>query len=1021
MEQAKASYTGRWGGRRGIGTAIAAVVMVIVIALVGAGTYVGLNSQPHGNKTVKSCTPANSPICVASAQTHDVGLLVPFKASQTGNTVPFTAILPAGDTASSFAFNFGDSGPTSTATSTQPTVTHVYSSAGVYLISVQATVRGVVHDNYQKLTVVTVSAFASAGAANQPGVSGSVVTNSTAITGSPPTTILQPGGSVTFTGSYTAAPTNPQFVFASPTIISSTGGTVQGTPTNTTTSATAAYSFAASGTYVVTFVGKAVSGTVSAFQNYTWTVFVAPSGIHAGVAGTGVATSPHKGSLNIYEETPGGGTSEDPAVDYETAGYEVILNVYQTLIAYNGSQTGPTYASYVPQLATCVPGSPACALQFSGNTLVRGDNYTFVLDSAAKFFDPATKASWGVYPTDVLFSVARTMSFANLPSFGGNNGWILEQAMLPSGNKNWDGGLHGARNNTPDNIYSHVILNGSDCPAVAMTGAAYHGCVTFWANGAGHSWPYFLELIADNLGASIVPCGWFSAAPQVAGIPYWTYNNVTGSGDHPCAAPGTPGWGLSPTAIAAKPTAWDNYQMVGSVPPFWGKVQWALAGSGPYYVPTGGYQIGLSYLLQANPAYVQPSFCHGAGCEPAAGQYAAKVSVIWETTQTPGEQAYATGVADEASIPGTDTALLLSLVAQGKIQAITFPSISIDFFPFNLLFNAPGAAKYTSNPITVQPDFFSYLAVRQFFAHAYPYTTIQSTLNTIDGIQGAFNYGGAIPQFMANYYPTNVSFPNADPCADNTKAACAVYWWAQATSASSPYYDKELAACSSSSPCEVPLFGQTGAPTLDERMALWAASINTISGGAVKVDTLDINFVDAVINSLFSPPGANAMPFYRLGWAPDYPDPTDYVTPMYLPDSTYTSADTVAEQLGVGVNTAFNDSSCATTAAFTNYVKWASIAQTTGGIPNNCQGMAYSSMTYLEGLAAVQPAGPQRVLMYNWVEQIANALALYTYSFQNNYIYTYASWIDGSTINSNVTIGGGGDSLWYLIGGNGVY
>jgi len=407
---------------------------------------------------------------------------------------------------------------------------------------------------------------------------------------------------------------------------------------------------------------------------------------------------------------------------------------------------------------------------------------------------------------------------------------------------------------------------------------------------------------------------------------------------------------------------------------------------------------------------------------PAAGQYAAKVSVIWETSQTPGEQAYATGVADEASIPGTDTALMLSLIAQGKIQAITFPSISIDFFPFNLLFNAPGAAKYTSNPITVQPDFFSYLAVRQFFARAYPYATIQSTLNTIDGIQGAFNYGGAIPQFMANYYPTNVSFPNADPCTSASNVACPAYWWAQATSPSSAYYDKELAGCSSSSPCELPLFGQTGAPTLDERMALWAASINTLSGGALKVDTLDINFVDAVINSLYSPPGANSMPFYRLGWAPDYPDPTDYVTPMYLPDSTYTKADTVAEQLGVGVNTAFNASTCvASIGAFTNYLAYAKLAQSTGGIPNNCQGAAYSAMTYLESLAAVQAPGPTRVLMYNWVEQIANALSLYTYSFQNNYIYTYGSWINGATINSNVTIGGGGDSLWYALGGNGVY
>ena len=1018
MEQAQAPSKGRWAGRRGIGTAVAAVIMVVVIALVGVGTYVGLNAQSHGTKTVKGCYPPSSPACVASAATHDVSLLVPFKAVQTGNPVPFTATLPGGESASKFMFNFGDGSPV--ASTAVPTASHVYSAAGSYLISVQAVVGGVTHDNYQKLVQVSVaSTFSSATAGNEPGVSGTIVTNSTAVAGSAATPVLAPGGSVTFTGSYTTSPTNPLFTLGNPSIVASTGGTISGTPTITSSSATATVQFATAGTYTVSFVGVASSGAVSAYQNFTWTVFVAPSGLHAGLGGTGTAVSPHKGLLNVYELAPGGATSEDPAVDYETVGYEVILNVYQTLIAYNGSQTGPTYSSFVPQLATCVPGSPLCASQFAGNNLINGDNFTFVIDGAAKFYDPNTQASWGVYPTDVLFSVARTMSFANLPSYGGNNGWILEQSLLPTGNKNWDGGIHAARNNTPDNIYNHVILNGSNCPGAATTNPAYHGCVTFWANGAGHSWPYFLELIADNLGASIVPAGWFSAAPQSAGIPYWTYGNVSGKGDHPVPAPGIGGYGVTPTAIAANPTAWDNYQAAGSAAPYWGNVQWAMAGSGPYYL--ANYQPGLSYQLASSPAYAAPTGCHGSGCEPAVGGYAGKVSVVWETSQTPGEQAYSAGVADFASIPGTDTALLLSLVAQGKIQAVTFPSISIDFFPFNLFFNAPGASKYTSNPITVQQDFFSYIAVRELFARAYPYTTIQQTLNTIDGIEGAFGYGGAIPQFMANYYPTNVSWPNADPCTDTTKATCASYWWAQATNPSSPYYDKELAGCTASSPCEVPLFGQTGAPTLDERMALWAASIGSLTGGAIKVDVLDINFVDAVINSLYSPPGGNAMPFYRLGWAPDYPDPTDYITPMYLPDSTYTYADTVAEQLGVGVNTAFNASSCSTTGAFTNYLAWANLAQTTGGIPNDCQGMAYSAMTYLEGLAAVQAPGPQRVLMYNWVEQIANALSLYTYSFQNNYVYTYASWVNGATLNSNVTIGGGGDFTWYTIGGNGVY
>ncbi|HZY70987.1 MAG TPA: hypothetical protein VFF67_08450, partial [Thermoplasmata archaeon] len=228
----------------------------------------------------------------------------------------------------------------------------------------------------------------------------------------------------------------------------------------------------------------------------------------------------------------------------------------------------------------------------------------------------------------------------------------------------------------------------------------------------------------------------------------------------------------------------------------------------------------------------------------------------------------------------------------------------------------------------------------------------------------------------------------------------------------SPFYDPELAACKASAPCEFPWFGETGSPALDQQAALWVASVSQLSGGALKVDLLDINFVDLVLNTYLAP-YQNPMPLFQLGWAPDYPDPTDYIVPMYLPDSSYTAADAVNEQLSL---TQFNASSCH---SWSDYVYWANLAKTSG-IPDNCQGAAYSAMTLLESLAAIEPAGPQRVLMYNWVEQIANGLTLYIYWGQQNEVASYAPWIDGPSINNNVTIGGGSDQTWYTITGNGV-
>ncbi len=192
------------------------------------------------------------------------------------------------------------------------------------------------------------------------------------------------------------------------------------------------------------------------------------------------ATSPHPGTLDVYEVAPGGATTMDPATAYDTVSYEPILNVYQTLVAYNGSST----TNFVPELATCVPGSASC-LALYGQSLITTNQttgfpqyFTFVLDSAARFYDPSTGASWPVFPSDVMFSLARTLSFANLPATAITGGWIQSQALLPFGNPSWDGGIHAPFNNTPSNVLGSMLVNDSAyCPAAAMSQA--NGCITF--------------------------------------------------------------------------------------------------------------------------------------------------------------------------------------------------------------------------------------------------------------------------------------------------------------------------------------------------------------------------------------------------------------------------------------------------------------------------------------------------------------------------------------------------------------
>jgi len=262
---------------------------------------------------------------------------------------------------------------------------------------------------------------------------------------------------------------------------------------------------------------------------------------------------------------------------------------------------------------------------------------------------------------------------------------------------------------------------------------------------------------------------------------------------------------------------------------------------------------------------------------------------------------------------------------------------------------------------------------------------------------------------MANYYPRDIPWPHIDPCTTVDQVQCAGYWWAQMHQPTSIYYDPEVLQCSTANPCQLPIFGGTGSPTNDQVMALWASQIQQLTGGAVKISPVDINFVDLIVNSEFSGPGQNPMPFYSLGWAPDYPDPTDYVAPLYSANSTYTYGNSVMQSLLVSQFTQCPGHTV------TDYDYF---ANTTFG--NNCQGQAYKAMLHALDIAAVTPPGPYRIMLYDIAEKISYQLGLYTYTGQGNLVASMASWVDTSSINTNVTIGGGGDVPYFWLTGNGV-
>jgi peptide/nickel transport system substrate-binding protein len=1034
-----------WGGRKTMSTTVGAVILIIVILIVGGAGYVGLKAASGGSSTTPpaTCAPVNNPLCGQSTAVHDVVINVPFTAGygqtiaavSSSTLVSVYVSLSNHESASEFMVNWGDG---TTTNSTSSTLTHSYAGTGTYIISAQALVGTTWHDGPSYLYPLSVTqSIQTISNGFIPQITATLSNSTSGSIG-----WLEGSGTVTVNASYNGAPLDTQYANVAPTLSTPAGSTISGY-THNNDSAQASYAFAGPGVYWISFLGSATgpNGAV-AYNNYTWTVVVTPTGVAPACGGCSVlgkASSPHPGSVDIYEVVPGGADSLDPSVDYETVGGEIIYNIYQTLVAYNGTLAGPSAASMVPQLATCVPGSNECQSMY-GSSLIsaNGQFFTLVIDPTAKFYDPSTHASWGVYPSDVFFSIARTLAWADLPGAGTTAGWILSQGLEPV-NPALVGTIHFPYDNQPHYILNSMLVNDSAyCPAAAMTNA--HGCITFNTAQSGALWPEFLSFIADNEGAGIESCGWDSA--QGATVPGFTGSSAP-NGDGPCYLPGgatsTNSTAFQTWANSQSGTSWDSFEELAlNNPNVQPSVRFNAVGSGPYYLVS--VNDGIGYFLQANPAYVAPEGCAGQpGCEPEPGQFAPTVNVFWEATDTIGIQEYYAGRADGATIQGTDIPTLLSLQRQGLIGVLPFSSISIQFLAYSLDFSVSTAQSVvgSAGTINVPGDFFAYNGLRQFLSYAFPYQTVENTIFTSDGIQTGFNYGGAIPVGMSNYYPTNISWPSTDPDTNPSDVGGAAWWWAQATTPSSQYYDPELASCTSASPCSFPILGEQGGTQQDQMIQLYMPLIKQISGGALAPFTIDLTFQQLVAGIVASP-GQGGLPFFNLAWAPDYPDPSDYANgAMYGPSSSYGTPDALQMELNAP---AFNDAGSATcggpanavnsagAAPFSALAYWANLASGPGGsgIPTACQGVAYDVATFWETTAGGLPTSSAsdsayRVLIYNMVEHIMNGLNLYVYYDQENFLATYAPWINPAGINTNVMEGGGSINTWYNEAGNGVW
>jgi len=1024
----------------------AIVILVVVVVVVGLGGYVVLQSVQPTTSTQNRCAPLNR--CVGPGFPSGLVLFIPYGAGvgepypvvAAGTLVPATVSVTGGATIKTYQIAWA---PGQSASGSTGSFSYRYTTPGVFTVYANATdADGILHPGYDQLVPLQVHpSAASIGLGYYPGVSLSLVNTSGG-----PFPWINLGGFVVVNGTYTSPPTDALYTSISPSLTTPPGATRSGLESGPTY-ASAKYSFASPGYYPITLVVPVSGPSGMVYQNYTWGIYVAADGIALGSACPGCyahVSSPHPDTLVDYDLAAGGALTLDPAADYYSVGYEVGQSIDESLIYFNGTDSGPTPANFVPGAATCVPGSALC-VKLYGQSMLKGNNYTFAIDPAAHFYDPYTGKSRTVYPSDVMFSIIRAIMYTQVETVTGYYaGYDIAGPLVPYAglspqdvNANWELGpggapLHYPYNNTPYWTLSAFAVNDSAyCPSAAM---AQNGCITLHAGADGESWPALLQVLSMISVDGIQEAGWYTS--EGADVPGFVCSSV--NVDLPCLLPGDAtstnttaykNWvamSLTASSGAASPYGWDPEEAAAATgyPDPVPAVGFNEVGSGPYYLSYANPGVG--YVLKTNPAYQPPTGCRGqAGCLPNAGGYVPNVITYWGSSDMNGITEIEEGYADTAAFEASHFPVMLDLIQNGQLGLINFPTLVTDNFGFNLHIDRAQLAMYDSNPINIPADAFSYEGLRATLEYAYPYQTAQAVGNVIDGIDLGNPFGGFLPSSEAAFYDAKVPWPNyntttltfANPSAGPaTTPGTAAWYWAQANDCpSGPDCDPELAAFSSSNPLEIPVETFTTSPNIGAMETAWGSSVSNITGGVVKIQVIIVpNLPEEFCGLLCAP----SWPVWWFGWFPDYPAPQANW-------ETYTTGiwggqDGLYQTLSGGLwGGNFNDSSCGhyqDTLADLEY--WAD--EPNQLIPQVCQGTALNVTSYFANQATYTSNVALAAQDWDLVQEVYNNLQLTIGITQANTVFAFAPWIASSTINTNVMIGGGGEWAWYQLGGIGL-
>jgi peptide/nickel transport system substrate-binding protein len=190
-------------------------------------------------------------------------------------------------------------------------------------------------------------------------------------------------------------------------------------------------------------------------------------------------------------------------------------------------------------------------------------------------------------------------------------------------------------------------------------------------------------------------------------------------------------------------------------------------------------------------------------------------------------------------------------------------SFDLTFMTFNFNLNSTQAnSLYGGN---ISDDFFSDVHMRRAFSHLlnfslYIKNVAMGNAEQPNGVipKGMFGYNASIPKQEYNLTAAAEEFQ----LATNTNPANGLTWW--------------------DSGFKIPMFYNAGNVGRQTACSLFKEALESLGGGP---KTATVNTLDwpAYLDQMYNDNGF--MPFYAIGWGPDYADPDDYTVPML--DSDY--------------------------------------------------------------------------------------------------------------------------------------